>query len=327
LSTVLVAATLLVVVAPGSPLPAQGQIYIPDNNTTTGGTNVYPFGTGTEWRYQILVNAQYLPSAPFKILDMAIVARSTATFTASQCQIRMCNTALVDFQATTNRNFDTNLCPCPTQVYNGPIKFAGTMNQWANLGLQCSHGYDGQRNLLIEVRFMTGSGNMRLGMTTVPASVRRLWRSGAGAYTSTSGSVDPTTVSGAPKLCLTIDRTCVLMCPDTVSLGASAPIQLGLAPGGDFYQMAASLGQSPLSIGRCTICLTPDPVFLLSVLVGPPIFNNYSGVVSAAGSATGKFVPPVIPQLIGICVYHAAVTYNRQGVTCCTNTCGTQITR
>jgi len=304
-------------------LSAQQYVYVPDNNTTTGGTNVYPFGTGTEWRYQILVPAGGLPTTPIKILDVAIVARRTSTFTANQCQIRMCHSTLNDFQA--SRNHNSNLAPCPTEVFNGPIRFAGTTNQFADLGIQHSHGHDGARSLLIEVRFQGGSGNMALGMTSSILAVRRMWTSGSGAYSAATGSVDPLTVSGAPRLRLTIDRTNVLLCPDTAHVGTTAGIHLGQAPGGDFYQMAASLSRLPLPIGPFTINLAPDNVFIYSVLFGAPIFNGYAGVVSPPGTASGKFAIPNHPALVGICVYHAAVTYNAKGISGCTNTCGLQI--
>ncbi len=326
-ATILAAATLLVMVPVASTVPGQGMVYIPISTPTTGSTNYFPFHFDAEWRYQVIVNAQYLPTKPFKVLNVAIVARSHSTFTAPQCQIRMCNTNLVDFQATANRNFNNNLGPCPTLVLNGPIQFSGTTNQWTNLGPPHSHGYDGKRNLLIEIRYTGGSRNLPLAMTTVPTAVRRMWAYGPGAYNATTGSVDPAKVSGAPKLCLTIDYTCVLFCPDTVRLGTGTPIHLLNAQGGDYYQMAASQGQSPLNLGKCKISLMPDNVFFLSVVVGPPIFRDYAGVVSAAGQASGTLTLPQIPQLVGLCLYHAAVTYNRAGITGCSNTGGTLIVR
>jgi hypothetical protein len=316
----------MLLLAPPTPvsLSAQQYVYVPDSNTSTGSTNVYPFGTGNEWRYQIVVPASGLPTKPFKILEVAIVARRTTTFTASQCQIRMCHTTINDFQS--NRNYNQNLVPCPTEVFNGPIKFAGTTNQFADLGIRHSHGHDGTRNLLIEVRFQGGSGNMSLGMTTSVLAVRRMWNSGSGAYGATTGSVDPLTVSGAPKLRLNIDQTTgVLLCSDTANIGTKTTIQLRQAPPGDFYQMAAALSRTPLPVGKCTINLTLDNVFLFSVQTGVPIFNSYAGSISPQGNAFGTFAIPKLPALVGICVYHAAVAYNKNGISGCTNTCGLQI--
>jgi hypothetical protein len=321
----LVFALLLVVAPVAVSLPAQVQVYVPDNNPTTGSTNVYPFGYNTEWRYQVLVDGAELPATPFRILDVGIVARATNTFSATQCQIRMTHSTLANFQ--NNRNFDNNIGPCPTEVFNGPMSFPGTANQWVNLGLNASFGFDGTRNLLFEIRFQNGSKNVSLGMaSTKPSAVRRMWNSGTGAYTATTGSVDSLTASGAPKVCLTIDRTMVLLGPDQVSLATKAAIQLVQAQAGDFCQMAASLGQMPFNLGKYTIYLIPDNVFIYSVLYGAPIFNGYAGVVSAQGNAFGTFIPPKIPALVGVCVYHAALTFDKGGLTGVSNTAGLEIT-
>jgi hypothetical protein len=315
----LVAATPLAV--------AQGQVCVPDNVPTTGGTNVYPFGYQQEWRYQLLVDASGLPSAPFKITDMAVNARTTTIFTAPQLQIRMCNVTLSSFQAAADRNFDSNLCPCPTQVYNGPITINATSGIWTNLGLQCSHAYDGRRNLLIEIRYRaTSQQGLRQASTTVASAVRRLWRFGTGSYTATTGGVDSTSVSGAPKLCFTIDRTCVALAPDTVQLGNSFGISVQQAPAGALYQMAASFGQGPpIYLGSYRLCLAVDPLFFASLFGGPPTFNAYSGAVGAGGSFGAKMLVPPIKALVGVCVHHAAVVFDKGGIRCCTNTVGTEI--
>jgi hypothetical protein len=101
----------------------------------------------------------------------------------------------------------------------------------------------------------------------------------------------------------------------------------GVAPPASFYQIAASLGQRPaIPVGPCQVFLTVDSILFYSVAIGVPIFNNYSGTLSAAGSATGKFSIPLLKQLVGVCVYHAAICYTNQGVQCCTNTDGVLIT-
>ena len=55
------------------------------------------------------------------------------------------------------------------------------------------------------------------------------------------------------------------------------------------------------------------------------VFNNYAGVVPATGNVGAKFAIPAIKALVGTCVYHAAIAYNAKGVTCTTNTAGTQL--
>ena len=130
---------------------------------------------------------------------------------------------------------------------------------------------------------------------------------------------------GGLKVRLSYARTCVLLAPESVSVGTSAVLTFLNAPAGQSYQFAASLGQSPpINFVTCKVCLRFDSVLLASILVGPPVFNYYAGVVPATGTAVAKFFPPKIPALIGLCVYHAAIAYSpKVGVICCSNTTGT----
>jgi hypothetical protein len=316
---------LVALIAPSpAALSAQTVVYVPDNNLTTGSTNSAPFGFFSEWRFQLLVDGVGLPATPFRILDVGIVPQAGTTYTASQCQIRMTHSTLANFQ--NDKNFNTNIGPCPTEVFNGPISFPAANNQWSNLGLAGSFGFDGKRNLLCEIRLQNSSANVWLRTAAdKPLAIRRLMASGTGAYSATTGSVDTLTSTGSPKLSFTIDPTVVLLGPDTVRLGAKGLIQLVQARAGDYYQMAASLGQMPINLGKYKLFVTPDNVFIYSVLYGVPIFNGYAGTVSALGTAPGTFIPPKIPALVGVCVYHAALTFDKAGLTGASNTAGLEI--
>ena len=48
--------------------------------------------------------------------------------------------------------------------------------------------------------------------------------------------------------------------------------------------------------------------------------------MTAQGNATGKFSIPLLKQLVGVCVYHAAISYTNKGVQCCSNTDGILLT-
>ena len=216
------------------------------------------------------------------------------------------------------------MCPCPTTVFDGTGNWTATANTWSPVGLDCAFGYDGSRNLLIEICFD--------GRTAGPACRRdsvlpRLWNFGStNPCQAPTGSTDGGTIEAGLKVCLTIDRQCVLNAPDTVSIGSTLGTQVFTAPVGDFYQIASSFSDTTkIDLGRCSICLTPDSLFWASLFVGPPVFNGYSGVVGPNGSFGGKLAVPNFQQLIGICVYHAAVVFNKGGITCCPNSAGTQI--
>ena len=115
--------------------------------------------------------------------------------------------------------------------------------------------------------------------------------------------------------------------PATLSLGTSGPVDLSNGPATDFFQIAASLGnKTVLNLGPCSVKLDVDAVLLYSIMYGAPIFNGYRGTL-VAGTGTGKFSPPVIAALVGLDVYHAAVAYGKAGITACSNTVKTNLTK
>jgi len=318
---------LVLVLLIGVTVSAQGYIYNPSNTPSSGGgPNSWPFSVYSAWKYQFIVNASVLPSAPFKIIDIAFAPTSSRTFTANPFEIRMGHTTYTAFGPLANDpRFVRVLGSCPTVCYTGPISWVATANSWSPIGLQRSFGYDGKRNICVEIRYRaTGSQGVACWTDT---TINR-------AYTHTGYSADPynepkwqVPIPGEAmgnKHRLTYVKDNILFAPDTLQIGTSGAISYGNGPAGDFYQIAASLGQSvQWHFGNCSIFLDPDGVFMYSVLFGVPIFNGYNGMLSAAGGATGKFAVPALKQLVGICVFHAAVAYNKGGVTGCTNTAGT----
>lgn len=112
-----------------------------------------------------------------------------------------------------------------------------------------------------------------------------------------------------------------------LSIGTSGSVDLNGGPATDFFQMAASLGNTnTINLGKCSLKLDTDGVFNYSVQFGAPFFNGYGGTL-VRGAASGKFSPPNMPVLIGVAVYHAGVSYNRSGPTACTNTVKTTLAR
>ncbi len=114
--------------------------------------------------------------------------------------------------------------------------------------------------------------------------------------------------------------------PDKAGIGTAAKIDLKNGPATDFFQIAASLGNATtIPLGSCSIKLDVDPVFLTSILVGPPVFTGYSGTL-VGGAGQGTFNIPNNSALVGIKVYHAGVSYSGTSVTDCTNTDVTELT-
>jgi hypothetical protein len=78
------------------------------------------------------------------------------------------------------------------------------------------------------------------------------------------------------------------------------------------YVAAVALSTAPeLPIGgNRLLALTPDALFVLSLLAGPPIFQNFSGNLDASGAATATLAIPNIGSLKGLTVHAAHVTLN-----------------
>jgi hypothetical protein len=308
------------------PALAQGYAYIPDNIPSSGGGNNWPLNfSSTTGRFIQLLDSQYLPNAPVKFVDVAFSRYSTtypSSFSAKQFQMRMSHTTRTVVTST----FANNFAPCPTNVINTTSGFTyapPNINAWGDFGTTCDFGYDGKRSICLEIRYRGQVTS--LGFPCRSASIARVWANGSGdnwvAVTGSTGS------SGGLKTRLTYVKDNILLAPDTASIGTSVAVQGVNMAIGDFYQIGASLGQTPLSFGNCHICLDVDAILFASLLVGPPIFNGYAGTVPVGGSVNAKFAVPNLTALIGLCVYHAGVSYDNKGVTGCTNTAGTQLTK
>jgi len=310
-----------------APMAAQF-VYDPDSSPSTGGGNYWPFGfSSTTGRFIEILDAKTLSTqvpGPWKVTEVAFShnsgSPSTATsFSAKQFQMRMEHTT---FYCSPGTNFAAVIGPCPINLmdiqaggltYNFPAK-----NQWVDIGTTCDFGWDGKRNIALEIRYR-GRGTNRLAMWSA-SNMPRLWaNTSSDNYNATTANLS--SCSLGLKVRLTIDRRCICIAPDTAKIGTAVPIQLVQMPGGQFYQIAASRGQAPIILSNnCHLCLTIDNIFLYSILIGPPIFINYSGVISAAGTATGRFNVPNSTVLVGMCVFHAGIAFGPVGITCCTNT-------
>lgn len=321
-SFVLLALVLLL----GVSLGAQGYIYNPSDTPTVGSANSWPFSSSkAAWRFSFICDATVLPAAPIKITDLAFAPSNSATKSATQLQIRMGHTTFKNYSGSGTTLFDALLGPCATIVYDGAFSWPVTANQWNDIGLQRTFAYDGSRNIVIEVRYYGGSGSVS---SRTDATIAR-------AYTHSTYSADPynepnwyVPIPGemmGPIHRLTYVKENLLFAPDTLSIGSAGPIDYVNGPAGDFYQMAASFGQNPLPLGTFKIFLDVDALFMYSVMVGAPIFNGYAGQLSAQGAARGKFAVPLMKELVGVCIYHAGIAYNKAGLSGATNTDGTQL--
>ncbi|MBN2491329.1 MAG: hypothetical protein JXQ29_10830 [Planctomycetes bacterium] len=329
---------LLALVSLALALPAigQSQAYHDTSNPTGGSANTFPFGNsfGNNWRYQMTVPASSLPTLAVRFVDFAFAPTATGTFAVQDFQLRMehgTTTALSSL-------FAANIGPCPINlidVQGGNYTFQATANQWTSLGAQGSFGYDGQRVLVIEIRYRgfgtTNQGSTSIRSYTSSTNSNRVWANGsypapgpADPYSTPIGHAPST--SGGIRVCLTYLTTNVLLADDQVKVGASASIAVTSAPAGASYVIAASLGQGPgIHLGpSCVVHLAQDGLFFVSLL-GGGLFSNYTGIVPASGNFSATLNVPNIPALTGICVYHAGVLVGSGSILGCTNTDSTVI--
>ena len=106
-----------------------------------------------------------------------------------------------------------------------------------------------------------------------------------------------------------------------------SPVNLTLTASDDaglIYVVGSSFGPGPIPVGTRQIGLSLDPLLFLSVSMPPPgLFVNYSGTISAQGTASAVINIPNIKQLSGIRIYTAFVTLSPaapQGVKSISNT-------
>jgi hypothetical protein len=98
--------------------------------------------------------------------------------------------------------------------------------------------------------------------------------------------------------------------------GQSYALRLSIpSEAGQGYFAAAALGTlQGIPIGKLRrIPLDPDPLFFLSMQV-PAIFSGFQGILDTWGRASPAVNVPAIPQLAGIRIFLAAVTYDAGGI-------------
>ena len=151
----------------------------------------------------------------------------------------------------------------------------------------------------------------------------------AADYMTMAKGIGPSGSTNVPDLgyymCEMAGYTC--NAPNALSIGTTGSITLSNGPATDFFQIAASLGNTTeIKLGPCSVKLNVDSVLLYSIMYGAPIFNGYKGTL-VGGIGSGKFNPPALVALVGLDVYHAAVAFGAGGITACSNTVKTNLTK
>lgn len=311
---------------------AQTYVYVPDSNPAYGSANAAPFDiSDPSGRYMEILPIRYLSTlyGPYKITEVAFskygsTLFSPNTFFATQFQLRMSHTTLANYR---DKNFANWSGPCPTALVDASNGFTYTVpgeDQWADIGTTVDFAWDGRRPICLEVRFR-GNDHKRGFPCRSGQPIPRIWANyyQLDNYVAKTGTFDS---SSGLKVRLRVDPNNILLAPESVAVGG-AGISLSLVnmPPSSPYQVAASLGQSPLPLGKCKVGLALDNVLITSIRVSGTVFRKYGGISSSTGTATASFHPPRITALIGLPVYHAAVAYDKTGILGCTNTTGSMM--
>ena len=115
---ILVLFTPILLLIPASAAPGQRLVYVPDASAGQGACNGIPFGSGTEWRYQVMVSAGQLGSLPGRIVELALAPCSSGTFTADSLEVRIAHS----FSSQLTKNFKTNLAGNLTTLFQGKVR-------------------------------------------------------------------------------------------------------------------------------------------------------------------------------------------------------------
>ena len=283
---------------------------VPGNNPALGAGNYWPWDAGgkPEWRYQLLFTAAQLGHQAGVIKDIAFAPITSGTHTSQKFEMTFSHTTSTLLVATWAANL-----PSPVTVYpEAPLTWNPVQDTWSPIGLKRSFVYDGQSNLVVDLRYFGGA--MSGGFTGFCHSdngwnvtILRSWDNRAGAYTGTTASSANRNLGLITRF--TIDVVLLVGSGSTrpggkVTLALQAPAQGGLA-----YQLGTSLGLGPTPIGTRTLQLSLDDLLVVSVNGKlPGVFQNYSGILDTKGEAQAAILIPNDSRLLGLRLHTAFLT-------------------
>lgn len=200
---------------------AQGPIYVPDNNPTTGTCNAIPmsasFGQGAT-TYLGRVPASFLDPTNRTIRDIEFLPCAGGSFTATDCQIGIGHVSALLPLPFTFPSFDAGGNVTTTgsfldftvfynSVVQGPFTWNFTLNTWSPLGLDTAFSpgftWNGTDDLAVYITYRGGVGGASLRRTaTEPLRVyvNAVYQAASAAAGSNAGA-KMGLVTGFPSAC------------------------------------------------------------------------------------------------------------------------------
>lgn len=150
-------------------LPGQSYYYSPDNNATTGSSNVIPFGNGTTgtWenqRAQFLFRAANLPGKPGLIRSIGFAPSGTGTYQFKAIVIRLGHNTTGTL---VNTGFMANYATPPQTVFNVyNVSWPVVAATWCRFPLSRPFIYNGTDNVTVDVAAIGSHLNTKSGFRT-----------------------------------------------------------------------------------------------------------------------------------------------------------------
>ena len=285
----------------GAALPAQS-FYIPTNTPGTGTCNAFPFGT-TDMRYQTLIPATDLGSAPALIRGFALAPCGTGTRTFRQVTVKMAHLSATTLSTT----FAANLGANPITVMDVTNHaWHLTANAWNEIDLQQPFPYNGTDSLVVEFLVLGSGGGT--GTTHRDATHQRVYQ---GSYTGQATGIDGGLTAFKMRIIVgdashqTFGTGCVGSNSQTPALTFSGDSKLGSTLNVD---QAGAPATSPTVLHIGTTSATPFPLDLTPV--GAPGCSLYNDALitvamatTAGGTSTLPLPVPNNPALVGVKLY------------------------
>ena len=276
-------------------------VTVPGPDPVTADPGGIPFKSG-EVRYQWFIPRDSV-AAHGNIVGLTWPGSETGLLRAANLQVRVAATT-----ATFSSGFDANISGATTVFSSATSELRLVKGQWHGLPFSAPFPYDGTRNLVVEVRYQSGSGGaLSYRNTSTSSGVQRAYGTGSGAYNSTIATGVDHRAAGIRFVFSNATR----VIPGTARVGQIMTL-VWSAP--DFkstaYLGAATFDTSPgiplPGEDARILQMNADNLFFFSRF-NPATFLGFSGILNTTGTASGMIFIPNLPALAGIQFYLAMV--------------------